>query len=60
MVGGDGKEQDVEIEESWIDDIVSAIQGQYTFVNNVKNFVIHGEFFVHVDIYWKKKEKETK
>lgn len=47
----DGREQEIEIEPEWIDDIVSAVQGQYTFINNEKKFGIHGGNYKHVDIY---------
>ena len=49
----DGREQEIEIEPEWIDDILSAVQGQYTFINNEKKFGIHGGNYKHVDIYYR-------
>lgn len=40
-----------EIKREWIDDIISAIQGQFTIVNNLQGFMIKGSDYSHVDIY---------
>ena len=40
-----------EIDTEMIDDIVSAVQGQYSYTNNVKGFTIRGFDFKHVDIW---------
>lgn len=47
----DGREQEIEIEPEWIDGIVSAVQGQYSYFDNARKFGIHGGNYKHVDIY---------
>ena len=48
-----GEKTTIEIEPSYIDDIVSAVKGQYTFIDNLKKITIRGELVEHVDIYFK-------
>lgn len=40
-----------EIKREWIDDIVAAIQGQFTIANRQQGLVIKGSDYFHVDIY---------
>ena len=53
----DGREQEIEIEPEWIDGIVSAVQGQYSYFDNERKFGIHGGNYKHVDIYWRYKNE---
>jgi hypothetical protein len=48
-----GNKETIEIKPEFIDDIVSAVEGQYTFVNNVSGLTVKGEDIEHVDIYFK-------
>jgi hypothetical protein len=47
----------IEIEERFIQDIVDAVEGQYTFIDNDNGLCVRGEQFRHVDIYTKGEEK---
>lgn len=40
-----------EIKREWAEDIASAVEGQYLFINNQSGFTIRGGDFKHVDIY---------
>lgn len=40
----------IEIKKEWIDDIVSAVQGQYTFVDNKSGFGVRGQDIMDVTI----------
>ena len=46
-----GSTEDVEIKREWIDGIVSAVKGQYTFFDNKEGFHIRGQYISKVDIY---------
>lgn len=46
-----GEKETAEIQRDWIDDIVAAIQGQFTIINNQKGLCIRGGQYCHVDIY---------
>lgn len=48
----------IEIDPEYIDDIVSAVEGQYTFIDNVKGVTINGGVIEHVDIYSKGDKNE--
>lgn len=45
------KPQTIEIPEKFIDDVVAAVEGQYTFIDNESGLVVHGEHIAHIDIY---------
>lgn len=47
----DGEKEIREIERAWIDDIVAAVQAQYTIVNNELGITIRGGTYCHVEIY---------
>ena len=47
----DGEKETREIERAWIDDIVTAVEAQYTIVNNQLGITIRGGTYCHVDIY---------
>lgn len=40
-----------EVKREWAEDIASAVEGQYMFINNESGFTIRGSDFQHVDIY---------
>ncbi len=40
-----------EIQRDWIESIVDAVIGQFTFIDNVSGFGIKGSDFAHVDVY---------
>lgn len=48
-----GNKETIEIKPEFIDDIVSAVEGQYTFIDNVSGLTVKGEDIKHVDIYFK-------
>lgn len=48
-----GDKETVEIKEEYIDDIVSAVKGQYTFIDNKNHFAVCGGSIYHVDITYK-------
>lgn len=48
-----GEKTTIEIELSYIDDIISAVKGQYTFIDNLKKITVRGELIRRVDIYSK-------
>jgi len=54
----DGKKKSYEIEREWIDDIVCAVQGQYTYINNKAGFTIKGSDFAHINVYEVKDDSE--
>ena len=54
----DGGEQIYSIKREWIDDIVSAVQGQYTYINNEAGFTIKGSDFAHINVYEVKDDSE--
>ena len=47
----DGEKETREIERAWIDDIVTAVEAQYTIVNNQLGITIKGGTYCHMDIY---------
>lgn len=47
----DGEKETMEIERAWIDDIVTAVEAQYTIINNQLGITIKGGAYCHVDIY---------
>lgn len=47
----DGEKETMEIERAWIDDIVTAVEAQYTIINNQLGIIIKGGTYCHVDIY---------
>ena len=49
----DGSIETIKIAEENIDDIVDAVEGQFTFINNKTGFAIKGENIAHVDIWSK-------
>ena len=51
LIKWNGEKVEHEIERDWIDSIVSAITGQYFFVDNVSGFSINGCDFCHVNVY---------
>ena len=48
-----GDNKTLEIKPEFIDDIVDAIEGQYTFIDNVSGLTVNGGDIKHVDIYTK-------
>lgn len=52
----DGSKEEVPAKREWIDDIVSAVEGQYTFIDNEKSLFIKGQNIMKVDIYEVKNE----
>ena len=40
-----------EIQKDWIDDVTSAVVGQYSFYDKVRGFGINGGEFRHVNVY---------
>lgn len=46
-----GEKETIKIKKEWINDIVDAIEGQFYFQDNDKNFAIVGMNYCHVDIY---------
>ena len=48
-----GNKETIEIKPEFIDDIVSAVEGQYTFIDNTSGLIVKGEDIEHVDIYFK-------
>ena len=48
-----GNKETIEIKPEFIDDIVFAVEGQYTFIDNVSGLTVKGEDIEHVDIYYK-------
>ena len=48
-----GNKETIEIKPEFIDDIVFAVEGQYTFIDNVSGLTVKGEDIKHVDIYFK-------
>lgn len=48
-----GNKETIEIKPEFIDDIVSAVEGQYTFIDNISGLTVKGEDIKHVDIYFK-------
>lgn len=53
LTAWNGEVIEQEIKKEWIDDLVCAVQGQYTFINKEKDFGINGGNFKHIDIYEK-------
>ncbi len=51
LIRWDGTKEVREIERAWIDDIVTAVQAQYTIINNTLGISIKGGDYCHVDIY---------
>ena len=47
----DGKVEKKKIKKSWIEDIVFAVEGQFTIQNNDTDLKIKGSDYYHVDIY---------
>lgn len=47
----DGHKETIEIKKKFISDIVNAVEGQYTFVNNESGLVVYGGSIFKVDIY---------
>lgn len=47
----DGTKETLEIQREWIDDIVAAIEAQFTIVNKPLGLYIKGSDYFHVDIY---------
>jgi hypothetical protein len=48
-----GNKETIEIKPEFIDNIVSTVEGQYTFIDNVSGLTVKGEDIKHVDIYFK-------
>ena len=46
-----GNKETIEIKPEFIDDIVSAVEGQYTFIDNVSGLTVKGGDIRHIDIY---------
>ena len=46
-----GNKETIEIKPEFIDDIVSAVEGQYTFIDNVSGLTIKGGDIRHIDIF---------
>jgi len=46
-----GEKEEIEIKETWINDIVFAAEGQFFFANNKEGFEFNGCNYKHVDIY---------
>ena len=46
-----GEKVKQEIKREWIQDIVDAVVGQFTFVDKASGFGINGGQFAHVDVY---------
>lgn len=44
------KPETIEIQKEHINDIVSAVEGQYTFIDNKTGLEIHGEQIAYVNI----------
>ena len=48
-----------EIKKEWIDDLVCAVQGQYSFFDKVRGFGIKGGDYIHIDVYERNFEIST-
>ena len=51
-----GSMAELPIKSDWIDGIVSAVEGQYTYIDKEKNLCIKGENIMKVDIYRRNNE----
>lgn len=46
-----GSMEELPVKREWIDDIVGAVEGQYTVTDNEQGFCIKGQNIMKVDIY---------
>lgn len=51
MTAWDGTVDRYYIPYELIDDLVSAVEGQYLFINNKDNVTIDGSKYVHINVY---------
>lgn len=52
-----GSVEEIEIKAEYIDDILDAVTGQFTFIDRERNFGVRGEQISHVDILTQKQKE---
>ena len=51
LIKWNGEKVQQEIKREWIQDIVDAVVGQYTFVDRNSGFGVNGSQFAHINVY---------